>query len=199
MGKEPFVRTVELPTGPLGVVFVDGSTKIKELREGSAIAGKVHVGECVSKVKRPGFDEKVDCSKMTGTELSEILVADKDSPGRSIDVTEEGLVQIKIPSGNAGVVFKPDSAKIAAVKPTSPLLGQINPGDLLVSVDDKPIPTDAGKLHNICVEALQAADTGTGERKLVFKLHSDETPQWAVERAQQLVQVRAYCFELLVV
>ena len=91
MGKEPFVLTVELPTGPLGVVFVDGSTKIKELREGSAIAGKVHVGECVSKVKRPGFDEKVDCSKMTGTELSEILAADKNSRGRSIDFADGAI------------------------------------------------------------------------------------------------------------
>ena len=46
MSKGPLVlREVTLPSGALGVVFEAGSTKVKELREGSALRGLVHPGE----------------------------------------------------------------------------------------------------------------------------------------------------------
>ena len=38
-------REVELPAGALGLVFENGSTQVKEVREGSALRGLVHPGE----------------------------------------------------------------------------------------------------------------------------------------------------------
>ena len=68
--------------------------RIETLREGSALTGKVLIGERVSAVTHPGVKGKVDCSTMTGKELSEILVAYKDSPGRIIHIKDEGLCPI---------------------------------------------------------------------------------------------------------
>ena len=79
------VRDIELPTGPLGMVFAPDSATITTVRETSAVQGKVHAGERIVALVRPGLG-KVDCTGMNGATLTEMLVAFKDQPGRVISV-----------------------------------------------------------------------------------------------------------------
>ena len=113
----------ELPAGPLAVRFGPG-TFIKEVKPSSPLAGKVRVGEKVVAVTRPGLPGSVDCADMNAAELSEILVAFKDSAGRTISVKAEGQFQIKIPSGPVGVKFAAGavSAQHVPVPPPSSAL-----------------------------------------------------------------------------
>ena len=71
--KEDVVILVDLPVGPLGVRFHRGTT-IKEVKEESPLAGKVHAGEKVIAVTRPGIQGSVNCADMTDpNELTEVL------------------------------------------------------------------------------------------------------------------------------
>lgn len=174
--KEDVIREiVNIPTGPLGVKFKDG-TYISEVKEGSPLTGMVFTGQKVVAVTRPGLGS-IDCADMKPTELSDILVAYKDSPGRAISVKLEGQFQIKVPSGPLGVTFKNGLAAISKIRPTSTLLGKIHEGDTLLSVNDKPITQAAGtSLDYCCTEALKTADTG-GERVLVFQAGQQQAIQ----------------------
>ena len=87
MSQGPISRKVMLPSGALGVVFEAGSTKVKELREGSALRGLVHPGERIVAFAHTGG--RVDCTsgwESTDAGLAALLNAHKDEPGRRLTV-----------------------------------------------------------------------------------------------------------------
>ena len=87
MSQGPISRKVTLPSGALGVVFEAGSTKVKELREGSALRGLVHPGErIVAFAHGGGAGGRVDCRQSMDTVLVALLNAHKDEPDRRVTI-----------------------------------------------------------------------------------------------------------------
>ena len=83
-------REIELPAGPLGLVFQAGSTKIKEVKRDSAVKAACDAGDRCIAFRPPGGEERVDCRDMTDTEFVKLLTAHKDTPGRVMYVMKPG-------------------------------------------------------------------------------------------------------------
>ena len=84
---ESRAREVELPAGALGLVFENGSTQVKQVREGSALRGLVHPGERIVAFAHAGG--RVDCTsgwESTDAGLAALLNTHKDEPGRRLTV-----------------------------------------------------------------------------------------------------------------
>ena len=74
-------REVNLPTGPLGIVFAQGSNIIAAVNETSPLRGIVGVGARVKAYAAPGCTE-VDCTRLTDAEITALVAECRDQPGR---------------------------------------------------------------------------------------------------------------------
>ena len=70
---------------------------------------------------------------------------------------------VGVPPGPLGLQFRKGTCTVHAITPTSPLLGVTKEGELLLTVNGKPVkPTTI-------FDAIKAADDGLSERELVFR------------------------------
>ena len=94
MEREPNMseREIELPTGPLGVAFVKGSTTIASVRDTSTVVGILTAGDKVVAFAPPG-GERVATAQMTDSELVKYLTEHKDQPGRRVYVVAGGMAE----------------------------------------------------------------------------------------------------------
>ena len=81
-------RLVELPTGPLGIVFHKGRCQLAEVKPNSPLHGKVKVGDVVLKFLRNGHRD-IKTNPMHDSQLSELLTVSQDEEGRKISVASE--------------------------------------------------------------------------------------------------------------
>ena len=93
MSQGPILREITLPRSALGVVFEAGSTKIKELREGSPLLGHVQPGERVVAFTRED-GSMIECTGMSDAALVHELKQTVHQSGRII------TVEAVTPTGN---------------------------------------------------------------------------------------------------
>ena len=74
-------REVNLPAGPLGIVFAQGSNIIAAVNETSPLRGIVGAGARVKAYAAPGCTE-VDCTRLTDVEITALVAECRDQPGR---------------------------------------------------------------------------------------------------------------------
>ena len=84
------------------------------------------------------------------------------APGGVAMAREPVDVTIAAPTGPLGVSFKGGTTTVLEASPTSPLVGKVQAGDVLASVDGVAVSADT------FLQTLKDKDTG-GERTLVFK------------------------------
>ena len=89
MSQGPISRKVTLPSGALGVVFEAGSTKIKELREGSPLLGHVQPGERVVAFTRED-GSMIECTGMSDATLAHEVEQTVHQSGRIFTVVVAG-------------------------------------------------------------------------------------------------------------
>ena len=97
MSQGPISRKVTLPSGALGVVFEAGSTKIKELREGSPLLGHVQPGERVVAFTRED-GSMIECTGMSDAALAHEVEQTVHQSGRIFTV-----VAAAAPAASAGL------------------------------------------------------------------------------------------------
>lgn len=81
-------RTIDLPTGPLGIVFHENSSRISQVKSSSPLIGQLKVGDTIVKLSRKGENE-VKTNPMRDTQLADILTASTEEEGRRITVASE--------------------------------------------------------------------------------------------------------------
>ena len=85
-------REIELPTGPLGLTFEAGTTRVGTVRETCPIRNHINAGDTVVAFARSGIDGTVSCAQMTDTDAVQWLSTYKDEPGRRMFVVPPALV-----------------------------------------------------------------------------------------------------------
>ena len=148
----PKARHVEIPTGPVGVIF-DGEScppRISRVEESSPLKGSLRVDDVVLSVTRPGL-EAVTTEQITGRDLVFALNHFKDVPGRGIEVgvpkkdaakrviLPGAEFEATLPPGRLGVAFV--NAAIQKVNADSVLFGKVQVDDVLLAVDGDAPPT----------------------------------------------------------
>jgi len=100
-----------------------------------------------------------------------------DSQATSVDIPERsGLYDVFAPAGPLGIVVDTtqDGPVVHSMKPTSPLLGLISAGDLIVGLDDM----DTRKMTAATLTRLMAKRAQQNERKITL-LAIDESNAFA--------------------
>ena len=158
---------VELPPGPMGLVFEPGSTVVHTVKPGSALGDcQCEPGDYIAAFRKPGAgddSERVDCRSMTDVTFTELVTSYKDQPGRVVWLVRTNVYTVGCGPGLLSVVFAEGTATIIEVKESSALLGKVNIGDTLVWVNGKSVSAEDK------VEVLKAEDDGAKERTLVFR------------------------------
>ena len=78
-------RVIELPTGPLGIVFYKGRCQIAEVKRTSPLVGKIKKNDAVLKFMRTGQPD-VKTNPMHDAQLSELLSVSQSEEGRKLSV-----------------------------------------------------------------------------------------------------------------
>ena len=78
-------RVIELPTGPLGIVFYKGRCQIAEVKRTSPLVGKIKKNDAVLKFMRTGHTD-VKTNPMHDSQLSELLLVSQSEEGRKLSV-----------------------------------------------------------------------------------------------------------------
>lgn len=178
----PKARVVDIPCGPVGVEFYGNSVppKISRVDEASPLVSLLRVDETVISFVRPGL-EPVDCAHVSGKDLVFALNAFKEVPGRSVCIGQPKcshlLIQpgaeftANLPPGRLGVAFV--SAEIHTVNADSVLFGKVQTRDVLLAVDDEPLPsTDTNEI----IAFLSDKDDGVLHRTLTLRRGAPAPP-----------------------
>ena len=141
----PMIKTVNLPTGKLGVVFKGKDSKVSQIKEGSPMRGIFRVGHVVDSLTMPdglvyrGYDSLALCKA---------LAASANTTGRTMilksplapDLPTCPTMKVPLPSmGNTdelGLTFEgATNAVIAQVKESSTFKGKLFKGQIVVEVN----------------------------------------------------------------
>jgi len=87
-------------------------------------------------------------------------------PGGTGTMTAGGLYDVFAPSGQIGIIVDTtkDGPAVHSLKSTSPMLGLINPGDLIVGLDDQ----DTRSMTAATLTRLMAKKASQKERKITL-------------------------------
>ena len=88
----------------------------------------------------------------------------------ALDVTDDGSVSIDLPPGPVGVVLMNGSTIVHSLQPTSPLVGQLNPGDKIIAIQqpNTQASVDTGHMNDEELGHLLAACSDQPGRRITF-------------------------------
>jgi C-terminal processing protease CtpA/Prc len=176
-------KNINAPAGKLGIV-VDSTQQgpvVTTVRDDSPLRGSVSVGDIIKSVNG------TDCRTMKASAVTKIMIDSAESERKIVVLTKtatatpiiikaisvpkpvsvlpEGYVEkvITAPAGKLGIVVdtKQEGPVIATVRDDSPLLGNINVGDIIVAVNG----TECRKMKSSEVTKLMV-DAADRERKI---------------------------------
>lgn len=154
---------VELPAGPVGVVFAGTPVTIKKVKDDSPMQGIVYPGQTITKLIVPG---KVGLTNPTASELGKELKANADLDTRVIYVEGEPVLppktRVPLPAGAIGVTFNGSPPTIKKVKEDSPIVKDIAEGQqvskLLIGEEEKLVNPSAEELGSVLRETKESED-----------------------------------------
>ena len=88
----------------------------------------------------------------------------------ALDVTDDGSVSIDLPPGSIGIVLMNGSTIVHSLQPTSPLVGQLNPGDKIIAIQqpNAQASVDTSHMNDTELGHLLAACSDQPGRRITF-------------------------------
>jgi len=171
--KEEFVE-IEAPAGSLGIVFEKPLAKIRGIKAGAAMEGKLLPGDLVVEVDGQSTKD------MTAAQISKILKAKEENPTRILKVArlfQEEIIEFEAPAGSLGVVFEKGKANIRSLRDSSAVAGSLKVGDLIVAVDGVNVEENSAKEVSLLLKSKSeyARRVSVKRSTPVYGMKSEET------------------------
>jgi hypothetical protein len=135
----PSEKTVELPTGKLGVVFAGFPAKVARMSDASPVRSKFRVGMAVDSFIMP---DGTEYAGLSAEELVGALAESVDTEGRKVllmsptapNLSKKSTTKVLLPEGDLGLTFDGEPATIIEVSEDSPLKDRLYAGQVVATV-----------------------------------------------------------------